>query len=84
MSMIPPIDDDRFSQGMSTERYHPWYGKCLNPQPELGTDGIAGSVSIMALLSPEGGASYEECEPVNGNWHRAIPSGAVPTEVRYS
>jgi hypothetical protein len=83
MSMIPAIDEGRFSHGMSTERYHPWYGENLNPQPiATENDGMAGSVSIMTLLSEEGGVSYEQTEAVNGRHHRGLSSPAIPTMVR--
>lgn len=84
MSMIPDIDDDRWSQGMSTERYHPWHGDSLEPQPVSGAEGIAGRVAIIVHLGPEGGMAYEETEPVGENWHRARFSNAIPNQVRKS
>ncbi len=71
MSMIPTIDDDRFSHGMSTERYHPWYGEELEPQPvSTPHDGMAGLVAVVTVHGPMGGCTYEQTEPVNGNHHR--------------
>jgi hypothetical protein len=85
MSMIPPIDDDRFSQGMSTERYHPWYGDGLEPQPvATENDGIPGMVAIVTLHSPEGGMTYEQTENVNGRHHRIKASPAIPDIVRHA
>jgi hypothetical protein len=85
MSMLPGIDEDRWSQGMSTERFHPWYGEGLEPQPvSTENDGIAGSVAIITHLGPEGGMSYEGTENVNGRHHRAKASPAQPYKVRYS
>lgn len=84
MSMIPGLDEDRWAQGMSTERYHPWYGEDLEPQPVSGAEGVAGHLSVMVLLSPEGGVSYEQTEPVAGQHHRAKASGPVPYKVRPS
>lgn len=82
MSMIPGIDDERFSQGMSTERFHPWHGEHLAPQPVSGVEGIAGAVALISLHGPHGGMTYEQCEPIGESWHRAASSGAVPNMVR--
>lgn len=84
MSMPPGIDDDRWSQGMSTERIHPWHGEGLEPQPVEGTDPIAGMVAVITLHSPEGGMTYEQTEPVAGRWHRAKASPATPNQVRHA
>ena len=83
MSMLPAIDDSRWSQGMSTERFHPWYGEGLEPQPVASeNDGIAGMVSVITVHGPEGGMTYEQTETVNGRHHRIKASLAVPGQVR--
>ena len=83
MSMLPSIDDDRWSQGMSTERYHPWYGDGLEPQPiATENDGMAGMVAVVTLHSPEGGMTYEQCENVNGRHHRVKSTPSAPYKVR--
>ena len=85
MSMLPSIDDSRFAQGMSTERYHPWYGEEIEPQPVASeNDGLAGMVAVVTMHSPEGGMSYEQTENVNGRHHRSRASHAEPYKVRYS
>lgn len=66
------IDESRFSQGMSTERYHPWYGNQLEGTPIKGAEGLVGNVSVIAILSPEGGMTYEQTEPVSGRHHRGL------------
>lgn len=76
------IDEDRFCQGMSTERYHPWYGNNLMDAPVPGVEGIAGAVAIISLHGPEGGCTYEQTEGVGGNHHRGKASGVIPTIVR--
>jgi hypothetical protein len=83
MSMLPPIDESRWSQGMSTERFHPWYGDGLEPQPVADeNDGLTGPVSVVTMHSPEGGMTYEQTENVGGRHHRAKASGPVPYQVR--
>ena len=84
MSMIPGIDEDRWSQGMSTERYHPWWGDDLEPQP-IATeyDGLgAGLVAVVTLHGEDGGMTYEQAEPVNGRHHRAQAAHSAPYKVR--
>ena len=78
--MLPGIDDDRWSQGMSTERFHPWYGDGLEPQPVSGAEDLAGMVAVVTLHGPEGGMTYEQTENVNGHHHRA--SATIPGIVR--
>ena len=68
---------------MSTERYHPWYGEGLEPQPAVTeNEGIAGLAAVITLHGPEGGMTYEQLEPVNGRHHRAKASPAQPGTVR--
>ena len=83
MSMIPPIDNSRFGRGMSTERYHPWYGEDLEPQPAVTeNDGVAGPVAVVTVHGPQGGCTYEQTEGVNGRHHRGRSSGPNPGTVR--
>lgn len=86
MSMLPGIDLDRWSQGMSTERYHPWYGEGLEPQPIANENhGLgAGVVAAITVHGEDGGMTYEQCEPVNGRHHRAKASPAEPGQVRHA
>lgn len=76
------IDDERFNQGMSTERFHPWHTDHLMTQPVSGIEGMAGAVAIVSMHGPDGGMTYDQCEPVDGNWHRPQASGPVPGIVR--
>jgi hypothetical protein len=83
MSMIPGVDDDRWSQGMAAERFHPWYGEELEPQPVATEhDGMAGLVAVLTVHGPQGGVTYEQTEPVNGRHHRGRSSGPKPNTVR--
>ena len=85
MSIIPGIDLSRWADGMSSERYHPWYGDGLNPQPiATENDGLAGMVAIVTMHGPEGGMTYEQTEGVNGRHHRAKVSPALPNQVRHA
>lgn len=78
------LDPERFAQGMSTERYHPWHGNSLQPQPLPGVDSLAGAVAMISLHGPDGGMTYEQCEPVDDNHHRYASSPPIPNVARYS
>lgn len=78
------IDLDRWSNGQSSERFHPWYGDDLDPTPVPGVDGVAGVVAIVSLHSPSGGMTYEQCEPHGGNHYRSKAAIATPNQVRYA
>ena len=82
MSMLPEIDGDRWSQGMSTERYHPWHGHHLNDAPVPGAEDLAGMAAVITLHGPAGGMTYEQCENVNGKHYRGKSSGPIPYTVR--
>lgn len=83
MSMIPGIDDDRLSNGQGPSSLPSWYGESLEPQPvATDADGISGNVSVIAHLSPEGGMTYEQTEPVEGRQHRTAPAHSAPYKVR--
>lgn len=69
MSMFDPVDD-RFGEGMSTERYHPWHGEGLDASPVRGAEGIAGAV-VVIQAGPTQGMSYEQTEQVGSGHHRA-------------
>ena len=80
--MYGDIDNSRFSQGMSTERFHHWYGQDLIDQPINGVDSLAGNVSVISYHSSEGGMTYHMAEPVGDNWHRPTSSQPLPNAVR--
>lgn len=82
MTSFAPIDEERWNQGISTERYHPWHGQDLHTTPLSGVDGIAGEVSLITMHSPEGGVTYERCEPAPDGWHRHTASAPIPDIVR--
>jgi hypothetical protein len=82
MSFDPDLD--RFSQGMAAERYPPWYGNSLRPQALPGVEGLAGAVAMISLHGPDGGMTYEQCEPVDDNHHRYASSPPIPNVARYS
>ncbi len=77
-----PIDEERWNQGLGTERHHPWSSQDLAPKPVDGVDGIGGSVAIISMHSPDGGMTYEQCEPVGDKWHRHTASAPIPDIVR--
>lgn len=72
MSMF--INDDRWGPGMFTDQ--------LEPQPVSGAEDMAGMVAIVTHHGPEGGMTYEQCEPVGQRHHRVRSSGPIPGIVR--
>lgn len=78
-----PTIEGRWDQGMSTERYQPWHAAHLNEVPIEGVEGIAGGVAALSLHGPDGGVTYEQCEPVGEHHYRPKSSPAIPNLVRY-
>ncbi|MDE1822648.1 MAG: hypothetical protein KGI98_17565 [Euryarchaeota archaeon] len=55
------LDPGRFSQGMATERLHPWHARHLYQQP-LETTGMVGAVAVIRLMGEDGGCTYESTD----------------------
>lgn len=75
------IDEERWSQGMSTERYHPWHGQALRDDPVPGVEGVAGGLAIISLHGDHG-VTYEHTSPLGDQHFRHTASAPVPDLVR--
>ncbi len=75
------IDESRWDQGMSTERYHPWFGQHLRDEPVPGCEGVAGHLGIM-VVGDEQGMTYEHTETLGGQHFRHTASAPIPDVVR--
>ncbi len=75
------IDESRWDQGMSTERYHPWFGHDLRTEPVPGVEGVRGGLSLI-VVGEHNGMRYEQTEPVGDQHYRHTSSAPIPDVVR--